>query len=304
MRYVQDDLILPQTSKWLAEMNYALRDTPLPPAPENPPEPPEIPPGPDLDTFTLAKSYFDLKEFDRAAFFARKLTSNLGRFLHLYARFMSAEKKRMDDLTDSVVSPDSAQLSQLRQLRVELQQLHADGQLDAYGLYVYGVVLRKLSLPELATPVLCEAVAGEPGHWGAWLELSCLVTSRDKLASLQLPDHWCKQVKMLETCFLVSNSIPFQVFLAHTYLELQQNEQAVEIYIGLSGAGLVNSTYIMAQVFIGQYSTSTIFNQELKALFSAQVAIAFHNMRQVDQAVTYFKQLGTVDPYRLDILYT
>jgi len=255
---------LAQTSKWLAEMNYALRDTPLPPAPENPPEPPEIPPGPDLDTFTLAKSYFDLKEFDRAAFFARKLTSNLGRFLHLYARFMSAEKKRMDDLTDSVVSPDSAQLSQLRQLRVELQQLHADGQLDAYGLYVYGVVLRKLSLPELATPVLCEAVAGEPGHWGAWLELSCLVTSRDKLASLQLPDHWCKQV-----------------FLAHTYLELQQNEQAVEIYIGLSGAGLVNSTYIMAQV-----------------------AIAFHNMRQVDQAVTYFKQLGTVDPYRLDNLDT
>merc|ERR1719427_1156446 len=245
-------------------MNYALRDTPLPHAPEIQTEPPEIPPGPDLDTFTLAKSYFDLKEFDRAAFFARKLTSNLGRFLHLYARFMSAEKKRMDDLTDSVVSPDSAQLSQLRQLRVELQQLHSDGQLDAFGLYVYGVVLRKLSLSELATPVLCEAVAGEPGHWGAWLELSCLVTSRDKLASLQLPDHWCKQV-----------------FLAHTYLELQQNEQAVEIYIGLSGAGLVNSTYIMAQV-----------------------AIAFHNMRQVDQAVTYFKQLGTVDPYRLDNLDT
>ena len=202
--------ILPQTSKWLAEMNYALRDTPLPEAPENPTEPPEIPPGPDLDTFTLAKSYFDLKEFDRAAFFARKLTSNLGRFLHLYARFMSAEKKRMDDLTDSVVSPDSAQLSQLRQLRVELQQLHADGQLDAYGLYVYGVVLRKLSLPELATPVLCEAVAGEPGHWGAWLELSCLVTSRDKLASLQLPDHWCKQVKLCDSCILITTNLLFR----------------------------------------------------------------------------------------------
>ena len=27
-------------------------------------------------------------------------------------------------------------------------------------------------------------------------------------------------------------------------------------------------------------------------------------MRQVDQAVTYFKQLGTVDPYRLDNLDT
>lgn len=51
-----------------------------------------------------------------------------------------------------------------------------------YSLYVYGIVLRKLSLPDLA----------EPGHWGAWLELSCLVTSRDKLAQLDLPDYWCR----------------------------------------------------------------------------------------------------------------
>ena len=39
-----------------------------------------------------------------------------------------------------------------------------------------------------------------------------------------------------------------QVFMAHTYLELQQNEQAVRIYDGLSQAGLAESTYIMAQV--------------------------------------------------------
>jgi hypothetical protein len=30
----------------------------------------------------------------------------------------------------------------------------------------------------------------------------------------------------------------------------------------------------------------------------AQIAIAFHNMRQVDQAVEYFKQLSEVDPFR------
>ena len=90
-----------------------------------------------------------------------------------------------------------------------------------------------------------------------------------------------------------------QVFLAHTYLELQQNEQAVEIYIGLSGAGLVNSTYIMAQVSIDPVPFLLHLNNYD---VSAQVAIAFHNMRQVDQAVTYFKQLGTVDPYRLDNL--
>lgn len=35
-----------------------------------------------------------------------------------------------------------------------------------------------------------------------------------------------------------------------------------------------------------------------------QVAIAFHNMREVDQAVQYFKQLSNIDPYRLDNLDT
>jgi len=252
---------LVQSSKWLAEINHSLKTTQLPP--EKLPAP-ELSPGPDHDTYTLAKTYFDLKEYDRAAFFTRDLISPLCRFLHLYSRYMSAEKKRLDDLVDTVVSPDSAQLAHLKQLRVELERLHRAGGLDAYSLYVYGLVLRKLSLPELAMQVLCASIESEPGHWGAWLELSCLVTSRDKLAQLKLPDHWCRHI-----------------FLAHTYLELQQNDQAVEIYFGLSKAGLAESTYIMAQV-----------------------AIAFHNMRQVDQAVTYFKQLGEVDPYRLDNLDT
>ena len=34
------------------------------------------------------------------------------------------------------------------------------------------------------------------------------------------------------------------------------------------------------------------------------MAIAYHNMRQVEEAVTYFKQLSEVDPYRLDNMDT
>ncbi len=68
-----------------------------------------------------------------------------------------------------------------------------------------------------------------------------MVTTREKLYSLQLPDTWIRHL-----------------FTAHTYLELQQNEEALQIYFGLSSAGLQNSTYIMAQI-----------------------AIAFHNLRRV-----------------------
>jgi len=249
-----------QTSKWLAEISYSIRTVTSGYVETQS----ELPSGSDLDTYNLAKSYFDLKEYDRAAYFTKDMTSPLCLFLHLYSRYMSAEKKRLDDLVDTVTSPETSQLSQLKQLRREMEQLQMSQKLDGYGLYVYGVVLRKLSLPDQAIPVLCDSIRLAPAHWGAWLELSCLVTSRDKLAGLDLPDHWCKQV-----------------FLAHTYLELQQNEQAVRIYEGLSNAGLRESTYIMAQV-----------------------AIAYHNMRQVDEAVTYFKQLAELDPFRLDNLDT
>ena len=42
--------------------------------------------GVELDTYNLAKSYFDLKEYDRAAFFTKNSSSSLCQFLHLYSR--------------------------------------------------------------------------------------------------------------------------------------------------------------------------------------------------------------------------
>ena len=59
---------------------------------------------------------------------------------------MSAEKKRLDDLVDTVTSPDTTQLSALKQLRQEMEQLQLSGKLDGYGLFVYGVVLRQAEL--------------------------------------------------------------------------------------------------------------------------------------------------------------
>lgn len=41
----------------------------------------------------------------------------------------------------------------------------------------YGVVLRKLDLPKEAVKVFVEAIHALPLHWGAWLELSNLVTN-------------------------------------------------------------------------------------------------------------------------------
>ena len=113
--------------------------------------------------------------------------------------------------------------------------------LDGYCLYLYGIVLKRLNLNDDARDVLVEAIRAEPCHWGAWLELSSgHISERGELDALQLPDHWMKHF-----------------FLAHTYLELQLNEAALETYFGLQmggepGQGLHDSTYILAQVAIGE----------------------------------------------------
>lgn len=83
----------------------------------------------------------------------------------------------------------------------------------------------------MARDVISEAVRLEPCHWGAWLELSGHITDRNEIEHLDLPEHWMKHF-----------------FLAHTYLELQLNEDALGIYFGLQARGLQDSTYILAQV--------------------------------------------------------
>lgn len=60
-----------------------------------------------------------------------------------------------------------------------------------------------------------------------------------------------------------------KLFLAHTYLELQLNDEALEIYTGLQEAGLSHSTYIMAQVAI------THHNQRGKSTSSKMCVDAF-----------------------------
>ena len=58
---------------------------------------------------------------------------------------------------------------------------------------------------------------------------------RDTLDSLDLPDHWIKYM-----------------FVAHAYVELHLNQQALEIYFGLQSGGLSESTYLLAQVQLNQ----------------------------------------------------
>ena len=65
---------------------------------------------------------------------------------------------------------------------------------------------------------------------------------------MKLPDHWMRKF-----------------FLAHTYLELQLNDEALQIYTELQEAGLDGSTYIMAQVAITHHNQRGKFTYYLSS---------------------------------------
>ncbi|CAL8304583.1 unnamed protein product, partial [Gadus morhua 'NCC'] len=250
--------------KWASELAFALD-----PLPKD-----ELPPShlvseedvQDLDAFALAKSYFDLKEYDRAAYFLRGCHSKKAYFLYMYSRYLSGEKKKDDETVDSLGPLEKGQVRNeaLRELRVELSKKHRAGELDGFTLYLYGVVLRKLDLLKEAVEVFVEATHTLPLHWGSWLELCNLVTNIEMLKSLSLPSCWIKDF-----------------FMAHIYTELQMIPGALQKYQSLIEAGFSKSTYIISQI-----------------------AVAYHNIRDIDQALALFNELREQDPYRIENMDT
>jgi len=188
----------------------------------------------DFDRYTLGKTFFDLKEFDRAAFFLDGCTSHKAYFLYMYSRYLAGEKHKNDKMMDVLGPQENVQNQALTSLRAELYKKHRE--LDGFCLYLYGVVLKKLDLREDALEVIQEAVTKEPLHWGAWLELSSLCSDKEVLQSLTLPSHWMAQF-----------------FQANVAIDLQLNEEGLERYANLSQAGFSENKYILLQTALVQY---------------------------------------------------
>lgn len=217
---------LHHSAKWLSELNYALKDVQVPPQEVVPPYQEE---GDELDMYLLAKSYFDLKEYDRCSFFTKDCSTPKCKFLYFYSQYLSIEKKKLDNMTDAEL-PDKAKNSALKELNQVIQAEYFEKNLDGYCLYLYGIILRRLELNVLATDIFVEAVNATPLHWGAWQELAPLILNSGQLKSLNLPDHWMKQF-----------------FMAHAYLEQLANDEALAIYKNLYNQGFSKSSFIKAQ---------------------------------------------------------
>lgn len=251
-----------QTVKWLAELNHGLNDVTLKPEVENyqnanlgicPTE---------MDNYYLAKTYFECREYDRAAYFTRSCKSAVPKFLHLYASYMSIEKKRLDNMTETTAQYNNGHVKSLTELLATLKNDYGQRKMDGYMLWLYGVILKKLDLTILAIPVFLESINQQPTLWGSWLELSPLITDKEKLHNFKFPDHWMRHI-----------------FIAHAYNEIFLSDEALKIFEELQLAGFNKCIYV-----------------------TTQMGIAYQNKREVEKAIEQFNQIQEVDPYRLDYL--
>jgi hypothetical protein len=173
--------------------------------------------------YLLAKTYFDIGEFQRCVFVllptneeaaggdrsgALLRSPSVGSqlrglapeelFLKAYALYLAGEKAKEQEALETR-DPLDRSLSinpNLKSLKTELTELYLEGGLDAFGLYIFGVVLKELKIPvgtsssqqqkssggmevgvgvgpvANAYTVLSESCAKFPWNWSAWTDLA------------------------------------------------------------------------------------------------------------------------------------
>ncbi|KAL4178637.1 hypothetical protein AMTRI_Chr13g116080 [Amborella trichopoda] len=213
------------------------------------------------DFFLLAKSYFDSREYRRAAHVLRGHKGKKAIFLRGYALYLAGEKRKEEEMIELAgpLGKSETVNAELVGLERELSTERKKGTIDAFGLYLYGVVLKEKGCEDLARTVFVESVNEYPWNWSAWSELQSLCTTLNILNSLNLKNHWMKDF-----------------FLANAYLELKMFNEALSKYDSLQGIFRF-SDYIQAQVATVQY-----------------------NLREFDEAELIFEELLRSDPYRVE----
>jgi anaphase-promoting complex subunit 8 len=230
------------------------------------------------DTFEVAKSYFNLKEFHRAAHALLSFSHPKSLFLRRYSLFLVGAKKREEELNESTTEKNVINEA-CKVLEQELRTEHntPNHNMDPLNLYLYGLVLKELNLKERAIKVLIEGLNKYPLNWSCWTEVSTLLADNtsipDPLSYFNngIKEHWMKRI-----------------FLANLQLELQHNKEALTLYDSIATL-FPASTFILSQrasISYNMQGNSTVLHSE------------FSITADFDTAKDIYSKLFAVDPYR------
>ena len=139
-------------------------------------------------------------------------------------RPQAGEKKREETLQILKSEPKLVANEENAEICAELSKAYSAGQLDAFGIYLYGICLRATEDPTVtynksktlqewrkesvnARKLFIESINRFPWNWSAWLDLSSTIQHDQVLTEVitQLPNHEFKSFFVAHTYVLLGN---------------------------------------------------------------------------------------------------
>lgn len=214
------------------------------------------------DLYFLGRSYFDMKEYDRASKSLKPIKSGPGRFLGLYARFLALEKRLND-----VSGPALSARQNLRTFTPKHQDLldEIQSSIDPFELYLKAILLSRGSYRLEAIDALVHSINLYQYNWSAWKLLQKLIEGADELETVipQLP----------------KDGFMDRFFFIHATLESHTSG---------NGDALTKVIEELQELF-----PTSIY------LKSQQALMAYH-LRDFDVAETIFDSIYAEDPHRVE----
>ncbi len=121
-------------------------------------------------------------------------------FLYFYSEYYINEQKKQEDILDNSDSSNTKTEDYNKNMILLYQNLNdynSRNQLDAFCLYLFGVICKEVGKADEAKKALKQALNSFPCLWSAWVELLSISQANDiNKIFKDLDDHWMKYFYM------------------------------------------------------------------------------------------------------------
>ncbi|KAL1934859.1 hypothetical protein VTP01DRAFT_7041 [Rhizomucor pusillus] len=222
----------------------------------------------EYNKYQYAKALFQMRQYDNAAFILSKFDTPKSRFLRLYSKYLAGEKRKEEETQDILSTSEEmlAENAELDSIYAELSVASRNKELDAFCMYLYGIVLRKRGEEEEAARVLLDSVKAYEFNWSAWMELGQIVKTKKAFHDLR---------KVLDQ--ILPQSLVKDAFLAYVALEVYLPQEQFWPLLDRLKYYFPNSVYV-----------------------KSQIATAHYDLRDYPHAEAIFEEIRAENPYRLE----
>ncbi|RCH80254.1 Anaphase-promoting complex subunit 23, partial [Rhizopus stolonifer] len=224
----------------------------------------------EYNKYQYAKTLFQLRQFNTVVDVLKEYQHPKLYFLRLYSKYLVGEKKREEFMQDVLGTTEKVKEAnpELNSIYEELHRDYIKGNLDAFGLYLYGMALGKRKELSSAAEILIKSLHKYEYNWSVWMELGTLVQNKHAFIDIK---------RRLDEEF--ETSVMKEFFLAKLYVDLQYQRHVFKDIMDPLGVYFPHSTYILSQW-----------------------AMFYYESMDYNEALVLFEELRDMHPSRLEYM--